>query len=116
MGIDLHPVKEFDLTVRNLRVNDAAGVPDSAFTLSGMKIPDGTGGLDHRYDPPRGLYRAGGIVRQPRPGEGMVAKTVQEMDRLRNEESMPAGDAQATDPEARRAERWRRGGRRRRRR
>jgi RNA polymerase sigma factor (sigma-70 family) len=98
-GIDLHPVKKFDLTVGNLRANDATSVPDSAFTLSGMKIPDGTGGSDYRYDPPRGLYRAGGIVRQPRAGEGSVPKTIQEMERRQNEESMPAGDAQATDLE-----------------
>ncbi len=91
-GIDGHPVKEFDLTVRNLRVNGAAHAPDSAFTLSGMNIPEGTGGSDQRNQPWRGLYRAGGIVRQPRPGEGMVARTVQEMDRLRDLESMPAGD------------------------
>ena len=39
-------------------------VPDSVFTLSGMKIPEGTGGLDHRFDPPRQLFAAGGVVRE----------------------------------------------------
>ena len=88
-GVELRPVKEFDLTILNLRANDAANVPDSQFTLSAMKMPDGTGGLDQRFQPWKSLYRAGGIVREARPGEGRVPKTVQEMERLKAEESMP---------------------------
>ena len=50
-GNDLKPVHEIDLTVRNLKANGAVNLPDSAFTLSAMNIPDGTAGLDRRQKP-----------------------------------------------------------------
>jgi len=94
MGIDLRPVKEIDLTVRNLRANGAANVPESIFTLSAMKVPDGTPGLDRRYDPFRRLIRAGGVVREPRPGEGPNPKNVKEMEiqRQKDEATVPADE------------------------
>ncbi len=86
------PVKELDLTVRNLRANGDANVPESLFTLSGMRVPDGTPGLDTRNDSPRGLILAGGVVRQPRPGEGPIPKTVQQIEREQAEAAVPSGD------------------------
>ena len=100
LGADRRPVKEFDLTIRNARANVAAIVPDSVFTLSGMKIPDGTGGLDKRFDPPRQLFRAGGVVREQRPGEGGVPKNVEEMERQQAEESELWRDADTPRPQA----------------
>jgi peroxiredoxin len=94
-GRDRRPVREVDLTVRNLRVNGAVNLPDSAFTLSAMNIPDGTPGLDRRREPFRGLTRAGGVVRESRPGEGPNARNVQEgeIERQKDEETIPAEEA-----------------------
>ena len=64
-----------------------------------MKIPDGTGGLDQRFDPPRQLVRAGGVVREQRPGEGRMAKNVEEMERQHAEESVPWPDAEPPRPQ-----------------
>lgn len=104
-GSDRRPVKEVDLTVRNLRANGAVNLPDSAFTLSAMNIPDGTPGFDRRREPFRGLIRAGGVVRAPRPGEGPNPMTVQEGDveRQKLEETIPeeaAGAAAGSAPPA----------------
>jgi RNA polymerase sigma factor (sigma-70 family) len=93
LGIDMRAVKQFDLTVRNPRANGGALVPDSVFTLSAMKIPEGSGGIDSRYQPPRGLFRAGGVVRESRPGEGPHAMNVEEGERHQAEESMLATEA-----------------------
>jgi hypothetical protein len=66
-GSDRKPVKEYDLTVRNLKVNEAARVPDDVFTLSSMALPDGSGGFDRRTG--KGLIKVDGVVRQSRPGD-----------------------------------------------
>ena len=89
------PVKEIDLTVRNLQANGAVNLPDSAFTLSAMNIPDGTPGLDRRQEPVRGLIRAGGVVREPRPGEGPIPRNIrqEEIERQKDEETIPAGES-----------------------
>ena len=94
-GGDHRPVKELDLTVRNLKANGAANLPDSAFTLSAMTIPDGTPGLDRRQEPFRGLSRANGVVRESRPGEGPSPRNVQEgeIERQKDEETVPAGES-----------------------
>ena len=101
-GIDHRPVKEIDLTVRNLRANGAANVPESVFSLSAMNVPEGTGGLDKRLDPPRSLIRSGGVIRQPRPGEGPALKNVREMEikRQKDEETEAAGEPRAPGPRA----------------
>jgi peroxiredoxin len=80
-GRDRRPVKEFDLTVRNLRANGAVKLSDSAFTPSAMTVPDGTPGLDRRQDPPRGVIRAGGVVREQRPGEAPRPRTLEDIAR-----------------------------------
>ncbi len=92
IGIGMTPVKEVDLTVRNLRANGAVNLPDSAFTLSAMAIPEGTHGSDRRTQPFRSLIKAGGIVRDERPGEGPSPRnTDQEKDeRVKDEETIPA--------------------------
>jgi hypothetical protein len=101
-GIDQRPVKEIDLTVRSLRANGAANVLESVFTLSAMNVPEGTGGLDKRFDPPRGLVRSGGVIRQPRPGEGPNPKNVHEMEieRQKDEETVPAAEPGTPGPRA----------------
>ena len=99
-GSDLRPVKEFDLTVRNLRANGTANVPESVFSLSGMRVPDGTPGLDTRHDSPRALIRAGGVVRQSRPGEWPIPKTVQQIEREQADAAVPSGDQGISRPEA----------------
>ncbi len=86
-GSDRKPVKEFDLTVRNLRANGAVNLPDSAFTLGAMTMPEGTSGLDNRRDPPRSLIRAGGVVREQRPGEGPRFRSAEEMEAEWREEA-----------------------------
>ncbi len=97
MGIDNRPVKEIDLTVRNLRTNAAADVPESVFTLSAMEIPAGTPGLDRRTEPFRWLIRAGGVVRQPRPGEMPNNRSVEEakIAEQQEEETISADDPAA---------------------
>ncbi len=94
-GSDRRPVKEMDLTVRNLKANGAVNLPDSAFSLSAMTIPDGTPGLDRRQEPFRGLFRANGVVRESRPGEGPSPRNVQEgeIERQKDEETVPAGES-----------------------
>jgi hypothetical protein len=84
-GGDHRPVQETDLTVRDVRANGAAMVPESAFILSAVNVPEGTVGLDRRAEPGRWLIRAGGVVRQKRPGEGPRPKTVEEMEIYRQE-------------------------------
>jgi hypothetical protein len=69
MGEEMKPVVEYDLTVKNPHANAAAAVPDAVFTLSNMQIPDGAPGFDNSNSPARGLIKAGGIVRESRPGE-----------------------------------------------
>ncbi len=99
-GIDHRPVKEIDLTIRNLRANGAANVLEAVFSLSAMNVPEGTGGLDKRVDPPRWLVRSGGVIRQPRPGEGPAPKNVREMEIVRqtDEETFPAGEPSIPGP------------------
>ncbi len=105
-GADSKPVKEIDLTIRNLRVNAAANLPDSAFTLSAMNIPDGTPGLDRRGGPVQWLIRAGGVVRQPRPGEGRSPRNVEQekIESQKDEETFPADELPATLAPAGRSE------------
>ncbi|MHB1561701.1 MAG: RNA polymerase sigma factor [Isosphaeraceae bacterium] len=93
VGVDMTPVTEYDLTVRNLRANGALNLPDSAFTLSVMAIPEGTHGLDRRSDPPRSLIRSGGVVRDQRPGEGPTMRNdeQQRVEKAKGEETIPAG-------------------------
>jgi RNA polymerase sigma factor (sigma-70 family) len=102
-GADLRPVKEIDLIVRNLRANGAVNLPDSAFTLSAMNIPDGTPGLDRRQEPFRGLIRTGGVVREPRPGEGPNPRNFQraEIERQKDEETIPEEEAGVPAPSVR---------------
>ena len=97
-GTDSKPVQEIDLTVRNLRVNGAASLPDSVFTLSAMNIPDGTPGIDKRREPGRWLIRAGGVVRQPRPGEGRSPRNVEQekIEAQKDEETVPADEVRGT--------------------
>ena len=47
-----------------------------------------------RNDPPRGLIRAGGVVREPRPGEGPTPKNVdqEKIEREKAEETVPSGE------------------------
>jgi peroxiredoxin len=102
-GSDRRPVREIDLTVRNPRANGAVNLPDSAFSLSAMNIPDGTPGLDRRREPFRGLIRAGGVVRDSRPGEGPNPMNVQEgeIERRKDEETIPeaaSGGAMGSAP------------------
>ncbi len=87
----MKPVKEVDLSVRNLRVNGAVNLPDSVFSLGGMDIPDGTPGFDHRQEPVQRLIRAGGVVREPRPGEGRSPRNVDQEKAARqgDEETVP---------------------------
>jgi RNA polymerase sigma factor (sigma-70 family) len=96
--IDLRTVKEIDLTVRNLRANGAAKVPESVFTLSAMSVPEGTGGLDKRQEPHRWLIRAGGVVRETRHGEGPRPMTVQEMDLYRQQGEEVESPSDPTTP------------------
>ncbi len=95
VGIDMTPVQEYDLTVRNLRANGAVNLPDSDFTLSAMAIPEGTHGLDRRSDPPRSLIRSGGVVRDQRPGEGPNPRNVEQekTERAKDEETAPAEES-----------------------
>ncbi len=97
-GIDHRPVKEIDLTVRNLRANGAAKVPESVFTLSAMSVPEGTTGIDKRYNPWRNLVRSGGVVRLARSGEGPVAKSVQEMELYQKEGEKTGPSAESGTP------------------
>lgn len=69
------PFKQYDWTARNLRVNDAAEVPDAVFTLSDMPLPEGAGGSDNRKSPPTELIKASGLVRQRRPTERAIRKS-----------------------------------------
>ena len=94
-GVDLRPVREVDLTVKNLRVNASASLPDSVFTLSGMNIPDGTPGFDRRNEPVKWLIRAGGVVRQPRPAEGRSPRNIQQekIESEKDEETVPEDDS-----------------------
>jgi RNA polymerase sigma factor (sigma-70 family) len=92
MGVDLTPVKESELSVRNLRANGAVNLSDSSFSLSAMAIPDGTGGIDRRKEPFRSLIRAGGVVRDRRPGEGTSPRNTdqEKTEREKDEETVPA--------------------------
>ena len=63
-GFSGKPIKEFDLTVHNLRVNGAAEIPDNVFTLSTTAVPDGAGGTDNRNH--LSLIKAGGVIRERR--------------------------------------------------
>jgi RNA polymerase sigma factor (sigma-70 family) len=94
-GSELKPVKEIDRTVRRLRANGAVNLPDSAFTLSVMTIPEGTPGLDRRNEPFRWLIRAGGVVREVRPGEGRSPRNVEQekIERQKDEETIAAEEA-----------------------
>jgi RNA polymerase sigma factor (sigma-70 family) len=102
-GVDSKPVREIDLTVGNLRANGRANLPDSVFTLNGMNIPDGTPGLDKRHERGQWLTRAGGVVRQPRPGEGRAPRNIEQekTESQKDEETVPedesAGTARRTD-------------------
>ncbi len=97
MGVNLTPVKEIDLTVKNLRANGAVNLPDSAFSLSAMAIPEGTHGLDKRTDPPRSLIRSGGVVRDQRPGEGPTPRDTdqEKAEREKDEQTIPAAEGSA---------------------
>jgi hypothetical protein len=97
VGVDMTPVKEIDLTVQDLRANGAVNLPDSAFTLSAMAIPEGTHGLDRRTQPFRSLIRSGGVVRDQRPGEGPNPRNTdqEKAEREKDEETIPAGPSVA---------------------
>jgi thiol-disulfide isomerase/thioredoxin len=69
--------KTYDLTVRNLQVNDSAKIPDAAFTVGDMPLPDGSGGLDYRKTPPTALIKVNGIVRTRRPTERPIRRSNQ---------------------------------------
>jgi RNA polymerase sigma factor (sigma-70 family) len=99
-GVDSKPVKEIDLAIRNLRANGAVNLPDSAFTVNAMNIPEGTPGLDRRKEPFRWLIRAGGVVREARPGEGRSPRNVEQekIERQKDEEMIPGEQAVATVP------------------
>ena len=100
-GVDMKPVKEVDLSIRNLRVNGAVNLPDSVFSLGGMDIPDGTPGFDNRQEPVRSLIRAGGVVREPRPGEGRSPRNVDQEKAARQEveETVPEEEYRRTAPQ-----------------
>ena len=66
-GADRRPLKQCDLTVRNLRLGSSAEVPDSAFTLNSMAVPEKTGGIDRRTK--KGLIKLAGMVRESRVGD-----------------------------------------------
>ena len=95
IGTDMTPVKEIDLTVENLRANGAVNIPDSIFSLSAMAIPDGTHGLDRRKEPFRRLFKAGGVVRDQRPGEGPSMRNADQerVELEKDEETMPAEES-----------------------
>jgi hypothetical protein len=65
-GAERRPLRDYDLTIRNLRVNEAAVVPDSAFAVSTMALPEKTFGIDRRRNPPTQLIRLGGVVQERR--------------------------------------------------
>ncbi|QEH35943.1 ECF RNA polymerase sigma factor SigE [Aquisphaera giovannonii] len=69
MGLERHPSRQFDLRTSNLRANRSAPIPAAVFTPGDMPLPEGYGGLDLRKQPPINLIRAGGVVRERRPGE-----------------------------------------------
>ncbi|MGC8642725.1 MAG: hypothetical protein ACP5XB_22940, partial [Isosphaeraceae bacterium] len=69
MGADRRSRKEWDLTVRNLRVGAAADVPNSAFSLDTLEIPERYGGVDRRVRPPKQLIKIGSVVRERRMGD-----------------------------------------------
>ncbi|HWE35031.1 MAG TPA: sigma-70 family RNA polymerase sigma factor [Isosphaeraceae bacterium] len=66
------PTRDYDLTARNLRINDAARVPGSAFDVADLPLPEGAGGSDFRTSPARSLVKAGGLLRERRPTERPV--------------------------------------------
>ncbi len=68
-GPERKPIKNYDLVARNLRVNDAAAISDSAFKYASMDMPEGSFGVDRRKNPPTQLIRSGGTVRVRRQDE-----------------------------------------------
>ena len=68
-GEKLTPVTNYDLRIKNVLVNESADVRERDVGLNALEIPDGTMGIDRRSNPLRSLVRAGGVVREQRPGD-----------------------------------------------